>query len=139
MNTLIFIDLYRTLSNPFKPRGKRCKYYICSVFLMIVVTFLVIYGYWEQNNQFEFSLLNKIFLGFQTSMLLAALVSFGFVIKRLSMKGTSPELKKIILYRNAFYFIFYLFIGFVNALAQINTKEYGWGTNTSVSWPEEFS
>lgn len=72
-------------------------------------------------------------------MLIAAFVSFGFVIKRLSMKGTSPELKKIILYRNAFYFVFYLFIGFVNALSQINTKEYGWGTNNYVNWPTKFS
>ena len=63
MNTLIFIDLYRTLSNPFKPRGRRCKLYIMSVFLMIVMTFAVIYYFWDNSNQFEFSVLNKIFLG----------------------------------------------------------------------------
>ena len=68
-------------------------------------------------------------------MSLAAISSFGFVIKRLSMKGTSPELRKIILNRNAAYFIFYLFIGAVNALTYINASEYGWGTNNNAKWP----
>jgi uncharacterized membrane protein YhaH (DUF805 family) len=40
MMTIIFIDLYLTLKNPFQPRRKRQKYY--NVFLIAIIIFSVV-------------------------------------------------------------------------------------------------
>lgn len=47
MNCLIFVDLYLTIRNPFKPRDQRLKYYIL---LVLFNSFICTYSFYQVSN-----------------------------------------------------------------------------------------
>ena len=51
MNTMVFIDLYLSLSDPFKPREGRRKYYKTSILIVVVAMTFGLYSFW--NDQFR--------------------------------------------------------------------------------------
>jgi uncharacterized membrane protein len=98
MNSMIFIDLYLTLRNPFYPRKRRNFYYLAIGFLLIqFVAWSVIYeifyvgprGY-LLNDGGEILIKYKRFIYIILAM---NLIPSFLVLLRLRKEGTSRELK----------------------------------------------
>ena len=114
-NSIIFLDLYLTLNNPFHPRHKRVKWYfgmVTILYIAIIATFtkaLTQQGtslelYDASNNQGFIQLLKT----YTIILTLSTLIPVGMVAYRLSKQGTSRDLKKKVLYRHIIYFILYV-------------------------------
>ena len=116
-NSLIFLDLYFTLRNPFYPRAKRVSVYY--IFLAFVVVFTILniailnlYGANEiklLDDEASPNLQVDIFHYPLTFVLSAmTIISYILVMIRLMKKGTSYKLRKTVVRRYTFLFALYL-------------------------------
>ena len=92
INSIIFIDLYFTLKNPFYPREKRTKFYYLLLIAMFTEQILVYVIFKPSGPGFSGT---KLFISQGFSVTLSAFTIFAAisVLLRLSIKGTSQELK----------------------------------------------
>ena len=115
LNSMLFIDLYLTLRNPFKPRESRVKWYFIFTTLMGLITIipktsdsLYITSYINKSLPFPL-FFNKglMFLPLSIPLILVTLIFVIKIIIQLCRKGSSNNLKKKILKRHFIYmFIF---------------------------------
>ena len=99
VSSLIFIDLYLTLKNPFKKRSSRVKYYLLIILLNVFVTLL----YKKRDNAD-----NMFFVVYSFLTAFPAIVSAILVMKRLTVTGSSEKLKNIVKYRHLTYLLLFL-------------------------------
>ena len=114
-NSILFIDLFLTLKNPFYPRQKRVIKY--KIFLFIVFIFSVS-NIWIsiRNNNTSINLYDnvrqdqaiKIFLIYTYVMISTTFIPTVLVIFRLCKRGTSRELRQKVIKRHISFFIVYL-------------------------------
>ena len=106
-NAIIFMDLYLSLSNPFYPRAKRLpKYYLFMGFILIWTLLNSVYGVKAQalNNAnvvpkwAKSSILQSRYY----ILLLAVFIIIPVILTvyRLSLKGTSEKLRKMVIRRH---------------------------------------
>ena len=120
LNTLIFIDLYLTLVDPFQKRRNRKKWYVFTIACFIVGNYLALNIWWDPKFTVTPTVLEIPLLIFQITLSLIAAVMFSFVIGRLCLRGTSQQLRKRIIYRHIAYFSFYSYQQFVNTFVIFN-------------------
>ena len=100
MNTLIFIDLYFTLENPFYQRKSRKKWYFSLIVADILLNMIFLEFGWTTSSNIIGSVIA------QTTIF----ITFILVVKRLRMKGTSSELRSKVVTRHVTYFVCYSYI-----------------------------
>ena len=97
MNTIIFIDLYLSLTNPFQSRERRRRFYQISAFGYCICISWVTNHFWTDTFRKAFTKLNFVILVQQLLLVAAAFTMYTLVKKRLEMKGTSADLRKTII------------------------------------------
>lgn len=113
-NSIVFVDLYLTLRNPFYPRKKRVIRY--KIFLLLIMGITLGLQLWsilknqtsinlyDVNRQSE--IIDK-FKNLAIFLLIITLVATFLVIIRLGKNGTSHELRILVLKRHiTFLFVF---------------------------------
>lgn len=116
-NSIIFIDLYLTLKNPFYPREKRVFSY--KIFLLVVflfsgtnILYSIIYegtnlNLYDKDRQsgaiFYFILYTSILTSF-------TIVPTILVIFKLCRKGTSKDLRAMVIRRHIIFFSIYILL-----------------------------
>lgn len=108
MNTLIFLDLYWTIADPFKPTRFRFRYYLVAVTCIGFIQTMVMNQLWTFQSVFQLNIGSICLTSILGTLLLASLVSSFLLWNRLSKKGTSQELKSIVMKRNYIYFAIFL-------------------------------
>ena len=117
LNSLVFIDLFLTIRNPFYPRKRRMTSYSFIVIAVIVST--IAWVLWSYNTLgdkdewiFNFLKLLEYIQRYQSIfaliLSLAIIVPTGLVMYRLSWRGTSMELKNKVCRRQLIYFFLFL-------------------------------
>lgn len=110
INSVIFFDLYLVIKNPFVNRGSRMKWYVLYIGISITVE---IYLEYLLNpsiaDQITNQKIDKQGIIMFSYFGLVSFPAFVNVIRRLSMKSTSRDLKMKILRRHILYFIIYAF------------------------------
>ena len=120
LNFLILIDLYLSITNPFKNRNKRIKWYFVGAFVMMVLG-IVILGCLSRGFRSLQDILSEFFfyqnsdenygivIFILTSIVFCTLtLVFGILLCcSLKRKGTSTELKNLVFKRHILYFIGY--------------------------------
>ena len=142
MNTLIFMDLYFSLKNPFQTRNKRNKWYILMAVWVVFINILALKFGWNKQFRLKIVPLTEFFIAYKVIMILAGFVFYSLVIHRLCMKGTSKKLRKKVLWRHTTWYIFFLYISIINAIIILNEK-YSWGifpfvSNTNRKWAKKW-
>lgn len=64
MNTIVFIDLYLSLSDPFKSREGRRKYYKAVILMVLIVVTLAQIYFWSDDFELKYTALNKVLVGY---------------------------------------------------------------------------
>ena len=115
LNSVLIVDLYLSITNPFVPRESRLKYYyIVPVLTFITYSVLIyLYGLGVITNKYSFTghQGNAIYQFTYWQPIVVELVTFvcGFmVIYLLCQERTSPQLKQLVLKRHMLYFVFYI-------------------------------
>jgi len=114
-NSIIFIDLYLTLKNPFYPREKRVSRY--NLFLLVVFIFSainIIYSIVTAGT--NLNLYDKtrqstsivLFVLFTSVLYLFTVVPTLLVIFKLCRKGTSKKLRAKVIRRHLIFFSIYI-------------------------------
>ena len=119
MNTIVFIDLYLTLSDPFKSREGRRKYYQSSIFIVVCTITFGLYYFWDQQFGRSESTLTT-FIVYQNIMGFVGLTTFVLVIRRLTMNGTSADLRRTVIKKYIYIFLLYIYITSLNTYFIIN-------------------
>ena len=99
--SVVFIDLYLTLKNPFYPRGKRVIWYKIYLILCFLVGLTMII-----KNPDSYV---KITLTIYISLYVMTLIPAFLVVVRLCKKGTSKQLRKLVVRRHLIFFAIYTF------------------------------
>ena len=96
INSILLIDLYLSLTNPFYPTSKRIKWYY-TLMLIVFIAFSISFLFFdpmsptfEDTGSYNF---NMVYAGVCSLFGLITLVFTFLVVIRLKQKGTSPELK----------------------------------------------
>ena len=117
LNSIVFIDLYLTIRNPFYRRTKRYPLYLSILFMvMSVTTATLVYGtikYGATVTIYEEKLEDDVlwmYRCFEILVFCLSMIPAALVIYRLSQKGTSKDLKNKVCKRHLVYFFFYLVI-----------------------------
>lgn len=118
MNTMIFVDLYLTLIDPFQSRSTRMKYYYLVGLTTIVGTLLIIVYYSMRTADEALLPENFLFVYMNIIFVLASFMSFSLVLIRLCMKGTSKELRTRILKSHVSYFVIFMYTAVGNVAVQ---------------------
>ena len=114
-NSIIFIDLYLTLKNPFYPREKRVSKY--NIFLLVVFIFSAINILYSIGNKgTNLNLYDKsrqtiaisIFGLYTLVLFLFTVVPTLLVIFKLCRKGTSKKLRAKVIRRHLIFFSIYI-------------------------------
>ena len=87
-NSVIFIDLYLAINNPFKGCGGRSKYYNASS--SILVCLIIIQKLLMVNPMIE----KSVYFAYSFFLLVPSFIFTILVMIRLHKKGTSSDLKK---------------------------------------------
>jgi hypothetical protein len=107
-NTLLSLDLYLTVVNPFQPRAHRMKfYYLVLVAGFIFWTFYLVFVMQVQTYHRDFKKTPKFGLVLAISYITLALLAQVVVLIRLCKKGTSRTLRIDVFSRNLAYLIVY--------------------------------
>ena len=118
INSLLFMDLFLTIRNPFYQRSKRIPLYCIFIFIVeAILTGLIIMTindvdivYGRIPEQME--AMEKLTLTTNFYLMIFPIVSTMLVVYRLMTNGTSKDLKQKICKRHLMYFVFF-FIGVV--------------------------
>ena len=114
-NSIIFMDLYLTLKNPFYPREKRVAKY--NIFLMVVFLFSainIIYSIVAEGtnlNLYDSSRQSTaiiIFIFYTSVLFLFTVVPTLLVTFKLCRKGTSKKLRVKVIRRHMIFFSIYI-------------------------------
>ena len=126
LNTLIFLDLYLTLTDPFKPRKRRCNYYIFVAIIFTIGNILAVIV----SNRKHYERYKWIISIYHICAPITVFIPFILVVKRLHMKGISRNLRQKIVNRHIIYFVLYLYISSYNYIylniGQYKTLDYLW-------------
>ena len=97
LNSVLFVDVYLTIRNPFYPRENRVKvYWAGAVFITVAMTALFLK--FTNISQFSFNPTILSIMFYTTPAFSGITVLSGIlVIVRLCYKGTSKELKKLVI------------------------------------------
>jgi hypothetical protein len=110
-NSIILIDLYLTLQRPFKQREDRAKWYYLFAFFILLPFSITFLGF-DQRNPTFFDWGRKSwdnFYGlFCAVMGIVAFTATLLVLKRLTLEGTSKQLKSKVFKRHLLYAYLYL-------------------------------
>jgi len=110
INSILFIDLYLVMKNPFYPKEKRTQKYYMICILSAFGTFLFANWIWEALQSDLKYVVQILFLMVVSSLFIITLVAVVMTVLRLMKPGTSPELKMAFLKRHGTYFLFYFII-----------------------------
>ena len=118
LNSVLIVDLYLSITNPFVPRESRFKfYYIVPV--LTVVAYIVL-----NLSSGVFGNADRLFVHWYPAVLeLVTFVCGCRVVYLLCQKRTSPMLKKLVLKRHMLYFAFYLLFMITENIAQYLPNE----------------
>lgn len=113
LNSLLFIDLYLTIRNPFYQRSKRIPLY--CIFILVVetiITVLIIHTLGNVETVYgripeQMKQLSYLTLKTNLCLMIFPIISTMLVVYRLMTKGTSKDLKLKICKRHLMYFIFF--------------------------------
>ena len=121
LQTLVFVDLYLTLTNPFVPRNFRNKYYvpICVIFFLIVGFLNIQTLNFEDAGSSVYQRIGQIII---VALVILVVISSLFVAIRLLKKGTSPNIRRKILLRHYLYFVFFMVIASVYYISYVDNK-----------------
>ena len=124
LNSLIYLDLYRQIKNPFKDTKSRTMYYWLTIYSSLILSILlaaVFLSITHKINTIIFSDNSKInniqavITGLE--MILPTYFSI-FILYRLTRKGSSDLLKKKVLTRHLSYFILYFIVSYTSLMAK---------------------
>ena len=102
-HSIVFMDLYFTLKNPFYPRGKRVIWY--QIYLLICFLFGVLMAMSTLSEEAYVSIMFYVYL----SLYFLTLVPTVLVSFKLCKKGTSKTLRKLVVRRHLIFFAIYTF------------------------------
>ena len=110
LNSIVFIDLYLTLRNPFFPRQKRYPMYIimfcfCNIYKLTTYFIYTNYSGFVKNKIIEYIII--LWVSAINYLIDAAVMIFIF--KFLLTKGTERNLKTKLFFRYFAYGIFFIF------------------------------
>ena len=114
-NSIIFIDLYLTLKNPFYPREKRVSRY--NIFLLVVFIFSainILYSIISQGTNLNLydksrqKISINLFVLYTSVLFLFTVVPTLLVIFKLCRKGTSEKLRAKVIRRHLIFFSIYI-------------------------------
>ena len=108
MNSLIFLDLYWTIQDPFKPTRFRTRYYPLGILVIFIIQVLIMNFFWNFESVFQFNTRSLILSSILISLIFVSLISSLLLCIRLLKKGTSSELKSKVMRRNYLYFIIFI-------------------------------
>ena len=106
-NSIIFIDLYLAIKNPFAGCGGRAKYfYASSTIITMYIIISKIIASFVLNKTDDLSFL--LYILYSSFLLVPCFIFTALVLLRLNKKGTSSDLKNTILKRHIIYFVLYM-------------------------------
>lgn len=118
MNTLIFLDLYWTIQDPFQPTRFRTRYYLVGLLLLLCIQMIIMNYFWTFQSVFVLDRGSLMLAGVLFTLILASIYSSVLLYIRLNKKGTSRELKRKVLKRNYVYFSIFM----LSALCAVVTQ-----------------
>jgi hypothetical protein len=110
-SSIIFIDLYLTLINPFHPREKRVIFYQVFIFIIGLLVFIDNCSYFIAENiksprLFDSESISNVLFEY---LFVWTIIPSILILLRLCRRGTSKELRILVIKRHIFYsFIFLL-------------------------------
>mmetsp|Transcript_24288 Transcript_24288/g.37485 ORF Transcript_24288/g.37485 Transcript_24288/m.37485 type:complete len:257 (+) Transcript_24288:596-1366(+) len=126
LHCLVLIDLYLTLKNPFYPKRKRASVYYAATLLCLLFIGLLAFLETSQASQGSYAL-NRIFMSLTILLMVSMLVLYFAIIGRMIRKGTSRDLRGMIIRRYIIYFLLYQVIAF--SMLNDQSLAVGFGLN----------
>ena len=130
-HTMIFVDLYLSLRNPFYQKEKRFKFYYLFILIVMIIVGSFMYKYSEFLTQDldifsdiayydkKFLLVLRIIL---SCLCCITLISFGLILRIICKKGTSNKLRiKVI--KNIFFWIANYMVQIVEFYIMLDNKK----------------
>ena len=102
LNSMIFLDLFLTILNPFKVRKSRVKFYYGYTVAIFFIKMI-----FQDITEDSLSFINKLFDIEKQISIFVPLVSVILVVAQLLRPGTSKDLKYKVVYRHITYLIIY--------------------------------
>jgi len=109
LNITIIFDLYTSVKKPFVDQGNRLKYYF-MVQIFLIVAFLIYFRFRMYKTRDSITLSSISDIGLITLFLLQFILMNVFTVLLaiyLCRKGTSKELKGLILKRHLIYYLIF--------------------------------
>jgi hypothetical protein len=110
------MDLYLTLINPFHPRDKRIPFYIITIGLIGIFVMIDICLYFKRSDTVTIflyddnNLYSSIFVEAAPILFLWPVIPSILIMIRLCKRGTSSELRTLVVKRHIIYNILYFFV-----------------------------
>ena len=105
---MIFLDLYWTIQDPFKPTRFRTRYYALAILVVLLLQAVIMNNFWTFESVFQLDKGSLLLCSTLVSLIAASLYSSVLLYIRLNKKGTSRELKRLVMKRNYLYFLIFM-------------------------------